>query len=58
MGADLRAAGRSANTTDRRAGEPAFSPRGFARTYANLSGAPGRALFVITPAGFERRCRQ
>jgi hypothetical protein len=25
-----------------------------AHTYANLSGAPARALLVITPAGFER----
>ena len=38
----------------RRAGELAFAPRGGAHTYANLSGAPPRALLVITPAGFER----
>ena len=38
----------------RRAGELAFAPRGVAHTYANLSGAPSRALLVITPAGFER----
>jgi quercetin dioxygenase-like cupin family protein len=38
----------------RRAGELAFAPRGVAHTYANLSGAPARALMVITPAGFER----
>jgi quercetin dioxygenase-like cupin family protein len=38
----------------RRAGELAFAPRGLAHTYANLSGAPARALLVITPAGFER----
>jgi quercetin dioxygenase-like cupin family protein len=36
------------------AGELAFAPRGVAHTYANLSGAPARALLVITPAGFER----
>jgi quercetin dioxygenase-like cupin family protein len=35
-------------------GELAFAPRGVAHTYANLSGAPARALMVITPAGFER----
>jgi quercetin dioxygenase-like cupin family protein len=38
----------------RRAGELAFAPRGVPHTYANLSGAPARALMVITPAGFER----
>ena len=38
----------------RRAGELAFAPRGVPHTYANLSGAPVRALLVITPAGFER----
>jgi quercetin dioxygenase-like cupin family protein len=38
----------------RRAGELAFAPRGLPHTYANLSGAPARALMVITPAGFER----
>jgi quercetin dioxygenase-like cupin family protein len=38
----------------RRAGELAFAPRGIPHTYANLSGAPARALMVITPAGFER----
>jgi quercetin dioxygenase-like cupin family protein len=38
----------------RRAGEVAFAPRGVAHTYANLRGAPARALLVITPAGFER----
>jgi quercetin dioxygenase-like cupin family protein len=38
----------------RRAGELAFAPRGAPHTYANLSGAPVRALLVITPAGFER----
>lgn len=38
----------------RRAGELAFAPRGVDHTYANLSGAPARALMVITPAGFER----
>jgi quercetin dioxygenase-like cupin family protein len=38
----------------RRAGELAFAPRGVPHTYANLSGAPARALLVITPAGFER----
>jgi quercetin dioxygenase-like cupin family protein len=38
----------------RSAGELAFAPRGIAHTYANLSGAPARALLVITPAGFER----
>jgi quercetin dioxygenase-like cupin family protein len=38
----------------RRAGELAFAPRGVAHTYANLSGAPARALLMITPAGFER----
>jgi quercetin dioxygenase-like cupin family protein len=38
----------------RSAGELAFAPRGVAHTYANLSGAPVRALLVITPAGFER----
>ena len=38
----------------RSAGELAFAPRGVAHTYANLSGAPARALLVITPAGFER----
>jgi hypothetical protein len=34
--------------------ELAFAPRGVAHTYANLSGAPARALLVMTPAGFER----
>src|ERR671931_404699 len=38
----------------RGAGELVFAPRGVAHTYANLSGAPARALLVITPAGFER----
>jgi quercetin dioxygenase-like cupin family protein len=38
----------------RAAGEIAFAPRGIAHTYANLSGAPARALLIITPAGFER----
>jgi quercetin dioxygenase-like cupin family protein len=38
----------------RAAGDLAFAPRGVAHTYANLSGAPARALMVITPAGFER----
>jgi quercetin dioxygenase-like cupin family protein len=38
----------------RSAGELAFAPRGIPHTYANLSGAPARALMVITPAGFER----
>jgi quercetin dioxygenase-like cupin family protein len=38
----------------RRSGELAFAPRGVPHTYANLSGAPARALLVITPAGFER----
>jgi quercetin dioxygenase-like cupin family protein len=38
----------------RKAGEIAFAPRGVPHTYANLSGAPARALLVITPAGFER----
>jgi quercetin dioxygenase-like cupin family protein len=38
----------------RRAGELAFAPGGVPHTYANLSGAPARALLVITPAGFER----
>ena len=38
----------------RSAGELAFAPRGVAHTYANLSGAPARALLMITPAGFER----
>ena len=38
----------------RRAGELAFAPRGVPHTYANLSGAPARALLVVTPAGFER----
>jgi quercetin dioxygenase-like cupin family protein len=38
----------------RRAGELVFAPRRVAHTYANLSGAPARALLVITPAGFER----
>ena len=38
----------------RRAGELVFVPRGVPHTYANLSGAPARALMVITPAGFER----
>jgi quercetin dioxygenase-like cupin family protein len=38
----------------RRAGELAFAPRRVPHTYANLSGAPARALLVITPAGFER----
>ena len=38
----------------RRAGEVAFAPRGVAHTYANLSGAPARALLICTPAGFER----
>jgi quercetin dioxygenase-like cupin family protein len=38
----------------RRAGPLAFAPRGVAHTCANLSGAPTRALLVITPAGFER----
>jgi quercetin dioxygenase-like cupin family protein len=38
----------------RGAGELAFAPRGVAHTYANLSGAPARAVLVITPAGFER----
>jgi quercetin dioxygenase-like cupin family protein len=38
----------------RSAGELAFAPRGVPHTYANLSGAPARALLVITPAGFER----
>jgi quercetin dioxygenase-like cupin family protein len=38
----------------RRAGELAFAPRGAPHTYANRSGAPARALLVITPAGFER----
>ena len=38
----------------RQAGELAFAPRSVPHTYANLSGAPARALLVITPAGFER----
>jgi quercetin dioxygenase-like cupin family protein len=38
----------------RRVGELAFASRGVPHTYANLSGAPARALLVITPAGFER----
>ena len=38
----------------RRAGELAFAPGGVPHTYANLSGAPARALLVINPAGFER----
>jgi len=38
----------------RGAGELAFAPRGVAHTYANLSGAPARAVLVIPPAGFER----
>jgi quercetin dioxygenase-like cupin family protein len=38
----------------RQAGELAFAPRGVPHTYANLSGAPARALLIITPAGFER----
>lgn len=38
----------------RRAGELAFAPRNVPHTYANLSGAPARALLVCTPAGFER----
>ncbi len=38
----------------RRAGELIFAPRGEPHTYANLSGAPARALMVVTPAGFER----
>jgi quercetin dioxygenase-like cupin family protein len=38
----------------RGAGDVAFAPRGVPHTYANLSGAPARALLVITPAGFER----
>lgn len=38
----------------RRAGELVFAPGGAAHTYANLSGAPARALLVLTPAGFER----
>ena len=38
----------------RAAGDLAFAPRGVAHTYANLRGAPARALLVITPAGFER----
>jgi quercetin dioxygenase-like cupin family protein len=38
----------------RHAGEVAFAPRGVPHTFANLSGAPARALLVITPAGFER----
>jgi quercetin dioxygenase-like cupin family protein len=38
----------------RRAGELAFAPRGVPHTYANLSGAPARALLICTPAGFER----
>jgi uncharacterized RmlC-like cupin family protein len=38
----------------RRAGELAFVPRALPHTYANLSGAPARALLVITPVGFER----
>src|SRR5262245_37362281 len=38
----------------RRGGELAFAPGGVAHTYANLSGAPARALLVITPGGFER----
>src|SRR5215813_2715302 len=38
----------------RRAGELAFAARGAPHTYANLSGAPARALLLITPAGFER----
>jgi quercetin dioxygenase-like cupin family protein len=38
----------------RKAGQPAFAPRGVPHTYANLSSAPARALLVITPAGFER----
>jgi quercetin dioxygenase-like cupin family protein len=38
----------------RRAGELAFAPGGAPHTYANRSGAPARALLVITPAGFER----
>ena len=33
----------------RGAGELAFAPRGVTHTYANLSGAPARALLVITP---------
>jgi quercetin dioxygenase-like cupin family protein len=35
-------------------GDVAFAARGVAHTYANLSGAPARALLVCTPAGFER----
>jgi quercetin dioxygenase-like cupin family protein len=42
------------DVSTRSAGELAFAPRGVAHTYANLSGAPARALLVITPAGFER----
>jgi quercetin dioxygenase-like cupin family protein len=38
----------------RRAGELAFAPRGVPHTYANLSGAPARALLICTPGGFER----
>jgi quercetin dioxygenase-like cupin family protein len=38
----------------RRAGELVFAPRDMPHTYANRSGAPARALLVITPAGFER----
>ena len=38
----------------RGAGELAFAPRGVPHTYANLSGAPARALMVIAPTGFER----
>ena len=38
----------------RRADELAFAPRGVPHTYAKLSGAPARALLVITSAGFER----
>ena len=43
-----------ADVFTRRVGELAFAPRGVPHTYANLSGAPARALLVITPAGFER----
>jgi quercetin dioxygenase-like cupin family protein len=38
----------------RRAGEPAFAPRGAHHTFANRSGAGARTLIVCTPAGFER----
>ena len=42
----------------RRAGEPAFAPRGSAHTLANMSGEPVRYLLICTPGGFEARFQE